>query len=112
LRALERLGPSPAGTTLSEAADGRSDVRAQFVLPGFEILGEIGHGGMGTVYRARQTRLDRVVALKRLPPIFAGNPDRLQRFRTEARAGAELSGAGIGTAYDTLEMEGGPALAV
>ena len=54
----------------------------------YEIVSLVGAGGMGEVYRARDTRLDRDVALKILPESFAGDPDRLARFEQEARAAA------------------------
>ena len=52
----------------------------------YEILGSIGAGGMGEVYRAKDTRLGRDVAVKVLPAALAGNADRLRRFEQEARA--------------------------
>ncbi len=55
-------------------------------LGAYEILTPLGAGGMGEVYRARDTRLDREVALKVLPADFANDPDRLKRFEQEARA--------------------------
>ncbi|MDQ3421480.1 MAG: hypothetical protein M3541_22365 [Acidobacteriota bacterium] len=51
----------------------------------YEILGALGAGGMGEMYRARDTRLDRDVALKVLPYLFAADPDRLARFTREAQ---------------------------
>jgi serine/threonine protein kinase len=53
-------------------------------LGAYEVVDVIGAGGMGEVYRARDTRLERDVAIKVLPGIFAGDPDRLARFRREA----------------------------
>ena len=52
----------------------------------YEILGSIGAGGMGEVFRARDTRLGRDVAIKVLPAAVTMDPDRLQRFEQEARA--------------------------
>ena len=52
---------------------------------GYEILAPIGKGGMGEVYRARDTKLDREVAIKVLPEALAQHPDRLARFEPEAR---------------------------
>jgi serine/threonine protein kinase len=57
----------------------------------YEIVAPLGAGGMGEVYRARDTKLDRHVALKVLPPSFAGDPDRLMRFEREARTLASLN---------------------
>ena len=57
----------------------------------YEIVAPLGAGGMGEVYRARDTRLGREVAVKVLPELFANDPDRLARFEREARAVAALS---------------------
>jgi serine/threonine-protein kinase len=57
----------------------------------YEIVGPLGSGGMGDVYKARDTRLDRDVAIKVLPEAFARDPDRLRRFQREARAIAALN---------------------
>ncbi|MGA9558254.1 MAG: serine/threonine protein kinase, partial [Terriglobales bacterium] len=57
----------------------------------YEILAPIGAGGMGEVYRARDTRLGREVALKILPSSFTSDADRLRRFEQEARAVAALN---------------------
>ena len=72
----------------------------------YEITAKIGAGGMGEVYRARDTRLDRDVALKILPPAFAGDPERLARFESEARTLATLNHPHIGHIYG-LEESGG-----
>jgi serine/threonine protein kinase len=57
----------------------------------YEIVEPLGQGGMGEVYRARDTRLDRDVALKILPDSFASDPDRLMRFEREAKTLAALN---------------------
>ena len=57
-------------------------------LNSYEILGSLGAGGMGEVNRARDTRLQRDVALKVLPAALASDPDHIERFRREALAGA------------------------
>jgi serine/threonine protein kinase len=54
-------------------------------LGAFEIVGALGDGGMGEVYRARDTKLDRDVAIKILPEVFAGDPDRRMRFDARQR---------------------------
>src|SRR5262245_45041232 len=66
----------------------------------YEILAAIGAGGMGEVYRARDTRLGREVALKILPATFVGDPDRLRRFEQEARVVAALNHPNILAIYD------------
>ena len=60
-------------------------------LGAYEILGLLGEGGMGQVYRARDTQLDRDVAIKILPDLFAADPDRVMRFEREAKAIAALN---------------------
>src|SRR6187402_3695571 len=80
-------------------------------LGSYEILGELGSGGMGQVYRARDARLDRDVALKVLPPHLAGNADSLARFEREAKAVAALSHPNILAIYD-VGREGDQAFAV
>ena len=57
----------------------------------YEIVGPLGAGGMGEVYRARDVKLGRDVALKILPETFASDPDRLARFEREARTLASLN---------------------
>jgi serine/threonine-protein kinase len=69
----------------------------------YEILALIGAGGMGEVYRARDTRLKRDVALKVLPPAFARDPDRMARFRREAEVLASLNHPGIAQIYGLEE---------
>src|SRR5215813_5741209 len=72
----------------------------------YEITGSIGAGGMGEVYRARDTRLDRVVALKALATEKTSDPDCRRRFVQEARAASALNHPNIVTVYDWLEEAG------
>jgi len=72
----------------------------------YEIQSHIGAGGMGEVYRATDTRLGRDVALKVLPPEMASDPERLTRFRREAKALAQLDHPNIVTIHTVEEFEG------
>ena len=72
----------------------------------YEILGAIGEGGMGEVYKATDTRLSRTVAIKVLPPHFAGDPDMKQRFDREAQTIAGLNHPHICTLHDVGEQDG------
>ena len=72
----------------------------------YEIVAAIGAGGMGEVYRARDTRLKRDVALKILPESFASDPDRLARFQREAEVLASLSHPNIAGIYGLEESDG------
>ena len=74
----------------------------------YEVLSPLGAGGMGEVYRARDTRLDREVAIKVLPASFANDEDRLRRFEQEARATSALNHPNILTIYDTGTHQGSP----
>jgi eukaryotic-like serine/threonine-protein kinase len=73
----------------------------------FEVLGLLGAGGMGEVYRARDTNLGREVALKTLPERVARDPERLARLRREARILASLSHPGIATLHGLEESGDG-----
>ena len=79
-------------------------------LGSFEILGSLGAGGMGEVYRARDTRLDRTVALKVLAPDLAADPRSRERFEREARVISRLTHPHICTLYDigSAEIDGRP----
>ncbi len=77
-------------------------------LGAYEISAPLGKGGMGEVWRARDTRLDREVAIKVLPADFAHDADRLKRFEQEARATSALNHPNILTVYDIGTHEGAP----
>ena len=76
----------------------------------YEILAPLGAGGMGEVYRARDTKLSREVAIKVLPPEVARSPDRLARFQREAQLLASLNHPHIAAIYGLEEADGSPFL--
>ena len=76
----------------------------------YEVLSLVGAGGMGEVYKARDTRLDRAVAIKLLPADVVERPDRRARFETEARAISSLSHPHICTLFDVGDEDGRPFL--
>lgn len=78
----------------------------------YEILAPIGKGGMGEVYRARDTKLEREVAIKVLPTALAQDPERLTRFEREAKVLASLNHPNIATIYRAEKLEGSRALAM
>jgi predicted Ser/Thr protein kinase len=78
------------------------------LFPQLEILAFIGKGGMGAVYKARQPALDRLVALKLLPPQVAGGPGFAERFAREARALAKLNHPNIVAVYEFGQVNGLP----
>jgi len=84
----------------------QSPLKAGVRLGSYEIVGELGAGGMGEVYRARDSRLQRDVAIKILPAAFTADADRLARFEREARVLAALNHSNIAAIYG---IEEGPA---
>jgi tRNA A-37 threonylcarbamoyl transferase component Bud32 len=105
--------PAPAGTTQGATgpqvpAGAAGTPSGQPTVPGYEILGRLGQGGMGVVWKARQVKADRVVALKMIKADAHTNPDTAARFRTEAEAVARLRHPGIVQIYEVGEHEGKP----
>src|SRR5947208_16821415 len=82
------------------------------MLGPYEILSPLGKGGMGEVYRANDTKLDREVAIKVLPDSLGRDPERLARFKREAKVLASLNHANIATIYGLEESPQGKAIAM
>lgn len=89
-----------------EAFEPPSLAELEAIFPRFEFLSLIGKGGMGAVYQVRQRDLDRVVALKILPPSIGGSPDFVERFSREAKALAKLNHPGIVTIHESGRQDG------
>ena len=95
--------------TVDQITTVRREMIRQGVLPklgGYELISKLGEGGMGTVYKARQLSLNRVVALKVLPPEMTRNPTYVARFRREGRVAAKISHPNAVQVFDVGEDTG------
>ncbi len=107
-RGVESLlaGRSAAGAFLARPAWEAAALAPGTRLGPYEIEAEIGAGGMGEVYKARDTRLDRTVAIKVLPPELSADPERRARFEREAKTVAGLSHPHICPLFDVGQYDG------
>jgi len=106
VQARERIGDMPVGESGQQAAASATSLSVQGQPGRYQVVGELGRGGMGIVYKAKDTVLDRLVAYKVLPGSLEENPQGLQNFLREAKAAAKLNHPGIVTVYDAGEQDG------
>src|SRR5262249_35995728 len=108
--AAERFIETSAMAVTARRLAQESAVRPGARIGSFEVLEQIGAGGMGEVYRAHDSELGRDVAIKILPPPFLSDADRVARFEREARVLAALSHPNIAAIYAVEPIEGSRAL--
>src|SRR5262245_15200869 len=108
-RQLEPGGPAglSEGATLAPTEPAAKERREAGSVPGYEVLDELGRGGMGVVYRARQVKANRLVALKMILAGGHAGAGELARFRTEAEALGRLRHPNIVQVYDVGEWSAG-----
>src|SRR6516164_11410593 len=99
LRFPVKVTSFPARSLISEWYHAKYLARSQSSIAHYRITSKLGEGGMGEVWRATDTKLNRDVALKVLPECFAADPDRLARFTREAQVLASLNHPNIAAIY-------------
>ncbi|MBK9155292.1 MAG: protein kinase [Chloracidobacterium sp.] len=92
-----------AGEFISTPAVGSMESWSGQFVGHYQIMSRIGSGGMGEVYLAKDSRLNRLVALKTLPPVLANRPDHLRRFEKEAQAAAAINHPNVATIHSVEE---------
>jgi Tol biopolymer transport system component len=105
---ITRDGPLPDSLTKTLETPVHALANGTLVAGKYRVVGEIGRGGMGVVYRAHDEALARDVAIKVLPPEFASDPERLRRFEQEAKAAGQLNHPNILVVYDVGTHKGAP----
>jgi serine/threonine-protein kinase len=104
----EQTPPEDAGTVRDQRVIVREHTHPLPAVSGYEIVGILGRGGMGVVYKAWQVGLKRLVALKMLPAGEPGDPEQFSRFRAESEAVAQLQHPNIVQIYEVGEQDGRP----
>jgi len=102
------LPPHGVGARRTGDADSQAAANVRPIVPGYAILGELGRGGMGVVYKARQASLGRMVALKMVLAGVHASAEQLARFRSEAAAVARLQHPNIVPIYEISDFQGNP----